>query len=102
MRRSICLLVMMLVMTYGYSQNKEPKYLIEEIEVTDTAKAMAMAEQKKVELKSGIKNDEKIVKEEVALLKYIGNHNKKKIKMRIIYTIIQIRNVIVFYNRKII
>lgn len=80
MRRSICLLVMMLVMTYGYSQKKELKYLIEEIEVTDTAKAMAMAEQKKVELKSGIKNDEKIVKEEVALLKYIGNHNKKKIK----------------------
>lgn len=74
-----------LVSSYGYTQNPEPKYIIEEIVVTDTAKAMAMAEQRKAVLKSGIDNDEKVVKEEVLLLNYIGNHKKRKLRRKKIY-----------------
>ena len=34
-------------MTYGIAQNSEPKYFEKEVEVTDTAKAMAIAEQRR-------------------------------------------------------
>ena len=80
MKRFSCSILMMMAITYGFCQNKEPKFLIEEIEVTDTAKAMAMAEQRREELKNGIKADQKIVNDELFLLQYISGHKKKTIK----------------------
>ncbi len=47
MKRLICLTLMIKGMTYGIAQNSEPKYFEKEVEVTDTAKAIPIAEKRR-------------------------------------------------------
>ena len=77
MKKQLLLLVMMLLPMVATAQNSEPKYIEETLEVTDTAKAMQMAELKREELKEQIEEDKAKVENEskyIVLLSY----SKKK------------------------
>lgn len=75
---SICISLM-----FAYSvvaQNKEPKFLVEDVFVIDTLEAEKIAELKRGELIASIDDEKKIVSEELSLLSYISSRKKKTIK----------------------
>ena len=80
MKKQLLLLVMMLLPMVATAQNSEPKYIEETLEVTDTAKAMQMAELKREELKEQIEEDKAKVENESKYIVLLSYSKKKKVK----------------------
>ena len=64
MKQILLPILMSMLTSVATAQNSEPKYIEAYKEVTDTAKAMQMAEAKKEELKEKIIEDKAIVENE--------------------------------------
>ena len=70
-----------LLCTSGFAQNAQPKYITEEIVVTDTAKAMELAEQRRNVLKEEMEEDRANMRDRTVFLAMINHSKKKKIKL---------------------
>ena len=80
MKQILLPILMSMLTSVATAQNSEPKYIEAYKEVTDTAKAMQMAEAKKEELKEKIIEDKAIVENESKYIALLSYSKKKKVK----------------------